>query len=485
MTPGNTPSIVFATSELVPLATSGGLGDVSRSLPRALAALGHPVSVFLPYYQSVRRRGIEAHHVATLSVPGHGSGFRIFQAPGALAPAELFLVEHDHYFDRPGLYGGGGGEYADNLERYAFFCRTILEAIAALDLPADIVHANDWHTALLPAYLRVYFRDHSKLGASRSVFTIHNLAFQGRHAGTRLAATGLPASEFHIGGVEYYSGVNLMKAGIVYADAVTTVSPRYAQEIRTPEFGEGLDGLLRARSDALSGILNGIDADAWNPETDPHLPARYGRDAIAGKRACKEALFAELGLRVPLDTPLVGMVTRMTRQKGSDLVLEASAEILGLGVALAVLGSGDPDLEQGFRYLADWYGGRVAIRIGYDEALSHRIEGGSDLFLMPSRYEPCGLNQMYSLRYGTVPVVRATGGLDDTGRDPAADSAAANGFKFRPPFRGDLVAALGRAVGAYWNPGGWDALRRTGMGEDLSWSVSARKYVELYRRLAG
>jgi starch synthase len=329
----------------------------------------------------------------------------------------------------------------------------------------------------------VFFRDHASLGATRSVFTIHNLAFQGRFAAGRLPATGLPASEMHMEGIEFYGGINLMKAGIEYADAVTTVSPRYAEEIRSPEFGEGLDGLLRARAGSLHGILNGIDVEAWNPGADSHLPARYEVDAMEGKSVCKQALFEEMGLRLPIETPLVAMVTRMTRQKGSDLVLEASAGILGLGVGLVVLGSGDPDIEQGFRYLADWYGGRAAIRIGYDEALSHRIEAGADVFLMPSRYEPCGLNQMYSLRYGTVPVVRATGGLDDTVRDPRDARERANGFKFHSPAGGDMVAALGRAVEAYRNPQWWRELRRVGMSEDFSWGVSAARYEKLYESL--
>jgi starch synthase len=485
LTPESHPrlSIVFASAEVAPLASTGGLGEVSRALPRALAGLGHRVRVFAPFYQAVRRRGIETEPVASVGIPGYGGGFRVLRALRAMAPAELYLIEHGGFFDRPGIYGERGGEYGDNLERFAFFSRAVIEAIGALDLAADVVHANDWHTGVVPAHLRLTFAGHPQLRHAKTVFTIHNLAYQGRFSGDRLAATGLPASAFHMDGLEYHGMVNLMKAGIVYSDVITTVSPRYAEEIRTPEFGEGLDGILRARSAALHGILNGIDTDAWNPMTDPHLLARYGVASLAGKRVCKQALVRELGLRIAAETPLVGMVTRMTPQKGVDIVLGMSAELLGLGVGLAVLGAGDPALEQGFRYLADSYPGRVAVRIGYDEPLSHRIEAGADVFLMPSRYEPCGLNQMYSLRYGTVPVVHATGGLHDTVRDPSEDPRHPNGFKFHHPRGDEMVEALRRAIEAYRIPRLWETVQCTGMAEDFSWSRSAQHYAELYRRL--
>jgi len=473
---------VFASAEVAPLASTGGLGEVSRALPRALADLGHRVSVFAPFYQTVRRRGIEAEPVGSVAVPGYGGGFRVLRAARAMAPAELYLIEHGGFFDRPGIYGERGGEYGDNLERFAFFSRAVIEAMHALDLRPDVVHANDWHTGIVPAHLRLTFSGHPHLRHARTVFTIHNLAYQGCFGRDRLLATRLPTSVFHIDGLEYHGMINLMKAGIVYCDAITTVSPRYAEEIRTAQFGEGLDGLLRTRSATLHGILNGIDTDAWNPKTDPHLLARYGVDDLAGKRVCKQALVGELGLRIATETPLVGMVTRMTAQKGVDIVLGVSAELLGLGVGLAVLGAGDPALEQGFRYLGDWYPGHVAIRIGYDELLSHRIEAGADVFLMPSRYEPCGLNQMYSLRYGTVPVVHDTGGLHDTVRDPREDPLP-NGFKFHQPRGDEMVEALRRAIEAYRTPRFWEAMQRAGMVEDFSWNRSARRYVELYRGL--
>jgi len=428
----------------------------------------------------VRRSGVALEPAGEIDGAGVGR-FRLFHAPGMLAPASLYLVEHEGYFGRPGLYGDGGGEFGDNLERYAFFSRAVLESVIALGLPADVIHANDWHTALVPAHLRRLYADHPRLGASVAIFTIHNLAFQGRFPASRLGATGLPPDVFHIGGIEYFGGINLMKGGIVFSKAVTTVSPRYAAEIRTPEFGEGLDGLLRERSSALHGILNGIDDEVWNPATDRHLPARYGPGALGGKRTCKQELAGEARLAVSPDAPLAGMVTRMTSQKGTDIVLGVADDLLRLGVGLVVLGSGDRHLEQGFRDLAGRHPDRVGVHIGYDEALSHRIEAGADLFLMPSRYEPCGLNQMYSLRYGTVPIVRATGGLDDTVRDPRDDVTNANGFKFPRPWGTDLVEAVGRAVATYRDTSAWERLRQVGMKEDFSWRASARKYSDLYR----
>jgi starch synthase len=476
------PSVVFVSAELTPFATSGGLGDVSRALPRALAMLGHRVSVLLPLYRAVRQRGVKLETAGEIELPGSGR-FRVHHAPGALAPASLYLVEHDGHFDRPGLYGEWGRDYPDNLERFAFFCRASLETVAALGLPAAVIHANDWHCGLVPALLKTTYGDHRTLRESTAVFTIHNLAYQGRFAADRLPPTGLPGTTLHWNGVEFYGGINLMKAGIVYADVVTTVSPRYAEEIRTPEFGEGLDGLLRARGAALVGILNGIDELAWNPATDRHLPARYGAEALGGKRVCKEALLAETGLPASPDVPLVGMVTRFSSQKGVDIVLGVIQEVLDCGVVLVLLGSGDPGLEEWARDVARRRPDRVATRIGFDEALAHRIEAGADMFLMPSRYEPSGLNQMYSLRYGTVPVVRATGGLDDTVRDPDEDRDGANGFKFRRAWGSDLVAALGRAVAAYHDRATWGRLMRNGMAGDFSWRGSARRYGDLYRQL--
>lgn len=479
-------TIVFATAELSPLASTGGLGDVAAALPPALAALGHRVAVFLPLYRSVRERLRALAEVATISDRVYlGERFRIFAAEGIDAP-RLYLVEHDVFFDRDGVYGDRYGEFGDNLDRYAFFSRAVVEAMLALELRPDVVHLNDWHTALAAAHLRTHFHDHPLWSAATIVFTIHNLAYQGRFPADRLPVTGLPWDVFRPDLLEFYGGLNVIKAGIVYADAVTTVSPRYAEEIQTPEFGEGLDGLLRARRARLQGILNGVDERRWDPSSDPHIAARYDAANLEGKAHCKQALIEEMGIVASADTPIVGMVTRLTHQKGCDIVLGVADEIIApppeVGAALVLLGSGDAWLEAGFRTLAGRCPGRISVRIGFDEALAHRIEAGADLFLMPSRYEPCGLNQMYSLRYGTVPVVRATGGLDDTVQDPPSSGSAGNGFKFRHP-RGDaLLAALARAVSLYRRPREWKSLMRRGMAEDFSWTRSARGYEELYER---
>ncbi len=480
------PAVVFVAAELSPLATTGGLGDVAAALPRALAALGHPVSIFLPLYRSVRDRSIELSLAGEARVPAPGGRFRIFLASGQVDSARLYLIEHDGFFDRSGIYGDSRGDYADNLERFSFFSRAVVEAILALDVPVEILHCNDWHTGLIPAYLRTLYAGEERLRQAAKIFTIHNLAYQGRFPGARLPVTGLPWSVLTIEGLEFYGDLNLLKSGIVFSDVVTSVSPRYAAEIRTPELGEGLDGILRARESVLHGILNGIDDERWNPSCDPFLPAPYGPSRLSGKRRCKAALLAELGLQLSPDAPLLAMISRLTWQKGCDIVLGAAEEILQLAVpsggepGLVLLGSGDEWLEQGYRSLASRHPHRVAVRIGFDEALAHRIEAGADIFLMPSRYEPCGLNQMYSLRYGAVPVVRATGGLDDTVRDTLENGNAANGFKFREPRGEELVQALARSLSLYSDRSRWRRLMRRGMTEDFSWRHSAARYAALY-----
>jgi starch synthase len=480
-------SILFVTAELSPLATTGGLGDIAAGLPTALAALGHRVSIFLPLYRSVRDRGLALSPVVDIPVPGIGGGARIFHAPGGLGPADLYLVEHHAFFDRGGIYGDASGEFGDNLERFSFFSRAVPEAVVALGFDVDIIHSNDWHTGLVPAYLRTLYAHRQPLAGAAKIFTIHNVAYQGRFSVNRLPTTGLPWSAFHIEGLEFYGGINLLKAGIVYADAVTTVSPRYAAEICTPELGEGLDGVLRARRSVLQGITNGIDDARWDPKTDPNLAARYDRTDLSGKRRCKEELLGEMGLSASLESPLLAMISRLTWQKGCDIVLGVAEDILrlrspaGREPVLVLLGSGDRWLEQGYRDLAARHPGRVAVRIGFDEPLAHRIEAGADAFLMPSRYEPCGLNQMYSLRYGTVPIVRATGGLDDTVRDIDLDGERGNGFKFPEPRGDQMVAAIARALALHDDRSAWERLSRRGMAEDFSWHRSAMRYAELYQ----
>ena len=472
------------------LASSGGLGDVSASLPRALAALGHRVSVFLPLHPGARERLASLGFVKEIPVPGFDVPARLHRGAAGEGGPELLLVEGGHFFERPGLYGDGFGDYPDNLERFAFFSRAVLEAVGALDLPVDVLHANDWHTGLLGAYRRSLYGDDPRLGRVPLVFTVHNLAYQGRFPGERFARTGLPAEVFSIDGLEFYGDLSCLKAGIVYADAVTTVSAGYAREILTPEYGEGLDGVLRARAGVLHGIRNGIDEARWNPAIDPCLAVRYDATSLDDKARCRAALLDELGLRLPREVPVLGMITRLVWQKGADLVLDSGRELLtvgsppGPGTALVLLGSGEGWLEAGFRELAARHPQRVAVRIGFDEDLAHRIEAGADLFLMPSRYEPCGLNQMYSLRYGTLPVVRACGGLDDTVTDVRDDPERGNGFKFGPATPEALLGTVARAVAFFRNPAEWRGVQRRGMQEDFSWRRPALRYEALYRSLA-
>jgi starch synthase len=444
--------ILFVAPECVPFSKTGGLADVAAALPRALADRGHHVLVVTPRYRG---------------------------ADPAKAPAgkvRVHLVENAAFFDRPGVYGEKSQDYADNHQRYAFFAREALEAARRLDFPPEIVHLHDWPAALAALYLR---REQMFPGV-KCVFTVHNLAHQGLFPASALAEVGLPREVFNWRELEFYGRVSFLKAGLVFADAVTTVSPRYAREIQTAEFGAGLDGLLRERAaaGAVHGILNGVEYSDWSPETDPHLAARYGPQDLSGKAACKAALQRELGLAERADVPLLGVVSRLAEQKGMDLIAAVAEELVARGAQLAVLGTGEPRLEQVFRELSDKHAGKVRARVGFDNGLAHRIEAGADLFLMPSRFEPCGLNQMYSLRYGAVPVVRAVGGLDDTVEDEVT------GFKFAEASGAALLQACARALEAY-RAGGerWTAMMRAGMAKDFSWAASAAEYEKLFVKI--
>ncbi len=472
--------ILFVASEVAPFSKTGGLGDVAEALPRALDARGHAVTVVTPLYGSIdpERHGLRRLDAA---VDARGERARLWVAPGK--PAVHFL-EHDRYFgQRRGLYGEAGADYGDNAQRFAFLARAALGLPRALGLSPRIVHLNDWQTALAAWMLRHELADDPRLARARSVFTIHNLAYQGVFAKEMLVEIGLPWEVFSWQAMEFHDRLNFMKAGLTFADALTTVSPTYAKEILTPEHGYGLDPLLRYRRRDLHGILNGIDVAQWDPARDPHLPAWYGPRNLEGKAACKKALQAELGLPIRDDVPLVGMVGRLAEQKGIDLVAAVLPALTATDLQLAVLGSGQAEYEQLFRRAARERPDRVGVRIGFDEGLAHRIEAGADIFVMPSRYEPCGLNQMYSLRYGTVPVVRAVGGLEDTVED--FDGARrGTGFKFRDYDPRALLTALRRAVEVRRDASTWRGIVERGMAVDFSWDASAARYEELFRGLA-
>jgi starch synthase len=395
----------------------------------------------------------------------------------------FYFVVYSLFFDRAALYGTPAGDYPDNAERFALFSRAALE-IAQLHFRPDILHCHDWQSALVPVLLRSTYGRSAALGRTPVLFTIHNLGYQGLFAPDVLRPIGLPESLFTIDGLEFYGKVNLLKGGLVFSDAITTVSRGYAREIQTEEYGFGLDGLLRHRSLVLSGILNGVDYSHWNPATDRHIAARYGPDDLRGKRECKRDLLAAFGLPAArLDRPLIGIVSRLSAQKGADLISDAAQELMALDLYLLVLGSGDAVYEDLFRTLAARYPDKVGVRIAYDDALAHKIEAGSDIFLMPSRYEPCGLNQIYSLKYGTVPVVRATGGLDDTVEqfDPA--TGAGTGFKFQEYSGRAMLGAIRAALEAYRHADQWRRLMLCGMAQDYSWGASAAQYLRLYEGL--
>jgi len=472
--------LLFVASEIAPWSKTGGLGDVAAALPRALAARGHTVAVVTPRYGSVDARAAGlVRKDGALRVRGEATAVWVKKG----APT-VYFVENERLFgSRKGLYGEGGHDYGDNAERFTFLARAALALPGAMRLRPRIVHANDWQSGLVPFLLRHEHAGDPALAGSRTVFTIHNLAYQGVFPKEVVPHLGLPWDVFRHETMEFYDQLSFMKAALTFADALTTVSPTYAREILTPEGGAGLEPVLRHRRADLHGILNGIDVAEWDPATDPHLPAHYSARALGGKARCKAALQAELGLPVRADVPLVAMVSRLVDQKGVDLVVHALPELLARDVQLALLGSGSRGYEEAFARAARTRPDRMAARIGFDEPLAHRMEAGADAFLMPSRFEPCGLNQMYSLRYGTVPIVRAVGGLDDTVEDYDGWNRG-TGFKFRDYTSSALLLAARRALETHRDRRAWRGLVARGMAQDFSWDRSAATYEDLYRTLA-
>lgn len=482
--------ILLATSEVVPFSKTGGLADVSGALPVELAKNGADVAVISPAYHAALHSGqpIEETGVA-LEIP---IGSRLVE--GRLLKSHLpdsdvpvYLVDQPAYFDRSGLYQERGEDYRDNCQRFIFFSRAVMEAVRLLDLDIDILHCNDWQTGLVPAYLEIEYQGLPRYENIASVFTIHNLAYQGRFWHWDMLLTGLDWKYFNWHQMEFYGDLNLMKTGIAFADAITTVSPTYAEEIQDSPLGCGLEGALAHRRDVLTGVLNGVDYSVWDPASDPHLPANYSvTDWQDGKARCKAALQSEVGLPQRDDVPLIGIIGRFDVQKGFDLVQQVMEDRVALEqTQWVILGSGHADYETFFRNFAAQHPGKVAVRTEFSNPLAHRIEAGSDMFLMPSRYEPCGLNQMYSLKYGTVPIVRRTGGLADTITDCTGEALAnrtANGFVFDQYATEALHQAIGRALGAYGDASTWGQLVETGMRQDWSWSQSARRYLELYQQ---
>lgn len=464
----------MVSSEAAPYAKTGGLADVVGALPEALQQLGHEVAVLLPRYKTTLDR---ATRRVTDTFPVQLGPFAWYPSVYTTEePSPFFFLDMPDFYQRDGLYGDRAGDFGDNDLRFGLLSLATFEFARRLFRP-DILHCHDWQAGLVPAYLREFLANDPNFYQTKTLMTIHNLGYQGLFPKSAMDRLGLPPWVFRPDLVEFFGNVSLLKAGLVYADALSTVSPRYAQEIQALEQGFALDGLLRARSRDLYGILNGVDYHQWNPETDPAIPQHYSAEDLSGKADCKRELLKEFGLAdAPLDRPLIGIVSRLTSQKGADLIAQAAPQLFARNVSLVVLGSGEPQFEALFRQLRESYPDRVGVFLGYNDGLAHRIEAGADIFLMPSRYEPCGLNQIYSLRYGTVPVVRATGGLDDT-------IDRETGFKFYDYSAEALLESMGDCLAAWEDKNRWTAIMRAGMRRDFSWMASAVQYDRLYRRL--
>lgn len=474
--------ITFAASEGVPYSKTGGLADVVGALPKALAALGHEITVFLPKYKQSR---LKQEHVVipnlTIPMADHLLFCQIVDG-GKHDGVQFYFVDHPEFAFRDGLYGDSRGDYPDNAERFTMFCRAVIEASKRFG-PPDVFHVHDWQAALIPVLLRNQYASDTDFSRSGTVLTIHNIGYQGSFPKSVMPKLLLPWTLFTMDRLEFYDKVNFLKGGIVYADYVTTVSRTYAREIQTKEYGFGLADTVRAKRDRVVGIVNGVDYGEWNPETDRYIPAMFSTSDLSGKKKCKLALLDEYGIpKQKADWPVVGVISRFAAQKGFDLMEAALPQLLTEDMVFLVLGTGDVHYESMFRTLHKRFPDRLCVKIAYDNRLAHLVEAGSDIFLMPSHYEPCGLTQIYSMRYGTVPVVRATGGLEDTVGQWNAKTGKGTGFKFSGYTTPELRAAVRQALVAFQNEAEWKQLMLNGMRQNFSWEDPAREYVAVYER---
>jgi starch synthase len=474
--------IVFAASECVPFAKTGGLADVIGALPAAIAALGHQVTVYLPRYRQTKLDN-PTTVIPSITVP-FDDQYRFCSVVdgGKRSGVQFYFIDYPPFFDRDALYGTPIGDYPDNAERFALYCRAVIESTKLLGT-ADIFHCHDWQSALIPVLLRSLYEDDPAFKGVATVFTIHNIGYQGLFPSETIPLLMLPWDLFTINRLEFFGKVNFLKGALVFSDFVTTVSRKYAQEIQTAENGFGLEGVLKARAATVTGIVNGVDYGQWSPETDRFIAAHYSADDLSGKAECKRDLLSEMGeTTVDAQTPVIGIVSRFAAQKGFDLISQIADRLAREEMLVVALGSGDKSFEDLFKRLCRQYPTKFAVRIAYDNALAHKIEAGSDMFLMPSRYEPCGLNQIYSLHYGTPPIVRATGGLDDTIEPWDPKTGKGTGFKFHE-YSGDaLLAAIRSALTAFKDQQSWQTLMRNGMAKDFSWAVAAKEYARVYER---
>lgn len=489
--------ILYATSEMAPFAKTGGLADVAGALPKALAALGHDVAVVMPFYSLINRDQAAAELVlpeVTVDLPVGRRVLAVWRAevdgePDSGQRIPVYLIEDRGLFSRPQLYADKDREYADNALRFAYFCMAALWMVKGLGWTPDVIHCNDWQTALIPTYLANLdvMRNDPDLSRIRTLFSIHNMSYQGIYPNYTLQQIGLPLTLLRQDGLEYFNHINLLKGGLLFSDELTTVSPQYAREIQSPAYGCGLDGVLRARAAHLTGILNGIDVHVWNPATDPALPAHYSREDKSGKASCKEHLQKYFELPVEPRTPLLAIISRMIEQKGFDILAKALPQILAEGAQFVLLGTGQPEYQNFFSKMARLHPTQVGLKLGFHDALAHQIEAGADIFLMPSLFEPCGLNQLYSLRYGTIPVVRYTGGLADSIVDATPSTIVwgkGTGFVFAPYDDRMLLDTVLRAIRHYREDGDtWAKLLDNAMAQDFSWEHSAKEYDGLLRRM--
>jgi len=478
--------IAFAASECVPFSKTGGLADVVGALPKSLAELGHNVSVYLPKYKQTRLNDDDAKVLLPSVTIPFDDQYRFCSVldGGRRSDVQFYFIDYPPFFDREALYGTPAGDYPDNAERFALYSRAVLEASKILDVP-QIFHCHDWQSALVPVLLRTSYAEDPVFRGTRTVFTIHNIGYQGLFPPDTLPLLMLPWDLLAIDKMEFWGKVNFLKGALVFSDHVTTVSRKYSQEIQTPEYGFGLDGVLHARSGVVSGILNGVDYSEWSPEHDKLIVRQYSAEHLEGKNECKSDLLRQFGLeQATADLPVIGIVSRFAAQKGFDLIAEIADDLARLPLVITALGSGDKEYQNLFLKLHQQFPEKFAVKIAYNDALAHKVEAGADMFLMPSRYEPSGLNQMYSLKYGTVPIVRATGGLDDSIEPWNPKTRKGNGFKFSSYTGSALLAAIQEALKAFKDKDAWHQLMLNCMNEDFSWSVAAKEYVKIYERLS-
>jgi len=485
-------NILFVSSEVEPFAKTGGLADVSSSLPKAIKELGHEIRIMMPRYRFISERRFKLHDIIRLKDitipigPAPEVGYvKSSFISNLKEKVQVYFLDNANYFGRDGVYQNPATkkDYKDNDERFIFFCRGVLETLRRLGWQPDIIHCNDWQTGLIPAYVKTLFHSDPFFRNVKTLFTIHNMAYQGAFPADSFAKSGFPKDLFKPDGVEAYGKFNFLKTALNFCDAITTVSEKYAEEICTSdEFGAGLNGLLQSRRKDLHGILNGIDYQVWNPLTDEFVYRKYDAKSVEAKIDNKRALLGRFNLEFSERRPLIGAICRLVDQKGFDLVLEILDDLLRQDVQFVLLGSGDKEYEKAFETVQKKHPKHMGVVFGFDNELSHLIEAGSDMYLMPSKYEPCGLNQMYSMRYGTVPVVRATGGLDDTVEDYSSNGKG-TGFKFEKFDSKELSKAIQRALKVYQQPEEWKKIMRNGMQKDFSWEFSAKKYINLYKDL--